>query len=47
MAQSFGNYSGVLTAEMDATRSVDNDSGVGYKNRASQCGFIWFYMKNF
>ena len=37
----------VLIAEMDATRSVDNDSGVGHKKRASQCDFIHVYMKNF
>ena len=30
---------------MNATRSVDNDSGVGHKNRASQCDFICFNMK--
>ena len=47
MAQSFVNCSGVLIAEMDATRSVDNDSGVGHKKRASHCDFIYFYMKNF
>ena len=47
MAQSFVNCSGVLIAEMDATRSVDNDSGVGHKKRASQCDFIHVYMKNF
>ena len=47
MAQSFLNCSGVLIAEMDATRSVDNDSGVGHKKRASQCDFICFYMKHF
>ena len=28
-------------------RSVDNDSGVGHKKRASQCDFIYFYMKIF
>ena len=47
MAQSFVNCSGVLIAEMDATRSVDNDSGVGHKNRASQCDFICIYVKIF
>ena len=47
MAQSFLNCSGILIAEMDATRSVDNDSGVGHKKRASQCDFIYFYMKHF
>ena len=44
MTQSFVNCSGVLIAEMDATRSVDNDSGVGHKKRASQCDFIHVYM---
>ena len=44
MAQSFVNCSGVLIAEMDATRSVDNDSGVGHKNRASHCDFTYFYI---
>ena len=47
MTQSFVNCSGVLIAEMDATRSVDNDSGVGHKKRASQCDFIHVYMKIF
>ena len=47
MAQPFVNCSGVLISEMDATRSVDNDSGVGHKNRASQCDFIYFYTKKF
>ena len=45
MAQSFLNCSGVLIAEMDATRSVDNDSGVGHKNRASHCDVMYFYME--
>ena len=45
MAQSFVNCSGVLIAEMDATRSVDNDSGVGHKKRASHSDFTYFYMK--
>ena len=35
MAQSFLNCSGGLIAEMNATRSVDNDSRVGHKKRAS------------
>ena len=47
MAQSFLNCSGVLIAEMDATRSVDNDSGVGHKKRASKCDFILVYLKIF
>ena len=47
MAQSFVNCSGVLIVEMDATRSVDNDSGVGHKKRASHCDFICIYMKIF
>ena len=47
MAQSFVNCSGVLIAEMDATRNVDNDSGVGHKNRASHCDFTSIYMKFF
>ena len=45
MTQSFVNCSGVLIAEMDAPGSVDNDSGVGHKKRASQCDFIQVYMK--
>ena len=45
MAQSFVNCSGVLIAEMDATRSVDNDSGVGHKNRASHCDFTCLFIK--
>ena len=47
MTQSFVNCSGVLIAEMDATRSVDNDSGVGHKKRESQCDFIQVYMEIF
>ena len=47
MAQSFLNCSGVLITEMDATRSVDNDSGVRHKKRASQCDFIHVYMEIF
>ena len=39
------NCSGVLVAEMDATRSVDNDSGIEHKKRASQSDFIHVYMK--
>ena len=35
----------VLIAEMNATRSVDNDSGVGHKNCASHCDFIYIYIK--
>ena len=35
----------VNIAEMDAARSVDNDSGVGLKNRASHCDFTSIYMK--
>ena len=45
MTQSFANCSGTLIAEMDATRSVDNDSGVGHKNRASHCDFTYIYIK--
>ena len=29
---------------MNSSRSVDNDSGVGHKKRASQCDFIHVYM---
>ena len=29
------------------TWSVDNDSGVGDKNRASHCGFIYIYIKRY
>ena len=45
MGQSFVNCSRVLIAEVDATRSVDNDSGVGHKTRASHCDFTSVYMK--
>ena len=31
--------------QSDGFGCVDNDSGVGHKNRASHCDFIYFYMK--
>ena len=47
IGRSFVKFCVVLIAEMNSSRSVDNDSGVGNKKRASHCDFICIYMKNF